>query len=193
MLRDSQTFCWVHPGILSLLLAVTPLSTPFAQNHPDNTEAPAATPLPEVNWLQTLATLLGPSLTSAIRQGRDHAYPHGQRIPKAIRGALAPFFSPAVLQKVRYSTAWQDATAQATLYSVLLGSGANAVTLIDVIIFRDEQHAADPVLWAHELTHVEQYDRLGVEAFAVQYLQQAWVLEREASAKAETIKGQLSP
>jgi uncharacterized protein DUF4157 len=50
------------------------------------------------------------------------------------------------------------------------------VTLIDVIIFRDEQQAADPVLWAHELTHVEQYDRLGVEAFAVQYLQQAWVL-----------------
>src|SRR5882672_11076312 len=98
MLRDSQTFCWVHTGILSLLIAVTPLSAPFAQNHPDHAEAPAATPQPEVNGLQTLATLLGPSLTTAIRQGRDHAYPHGRVIPKAIRGALAPFFSPAVLQ-----------------------------------------------------------------------------------------------
>ncbi len=182
----------MRTGILSLLLAAAPLSEPFAQNHPESTEAPAA-PLPEVNWLQTLATLLGPSLTSAIRQGRDHAYPRGHMVPKAIRKALAPFFSRAILQKVRYSTAWQDATTQATLYSVLLGSGANAVTLIDVIIFRDEQHAADPVLWAHELTHVEQYDRLGVEGFAAQYLQQAWVLEHEASAKAETIKGQLSP
>jgi Domain of unknown function (DUF4157) len=192
MRRDSQTLCWVRTGILSLLLAATPPLAPCAQNRPDSAEAPAAAPLPEVNWLQTLATLLGPSLTTAIRQGRDHAYPHGQRVPKAVRSVLAPFFSPAVLQKVRYSTAWQDATAQATLYSVLLGSGANAVTLIDVIIFRDEQHAADPVLWAHELTHVEQYDRLGAEGFAVQYLQQAWVLEHEASARAETIKGQLS-
>jgi hypothetical protein len=155
MLRDSQTFCWVRTGILSLLLAVTPFSVPFAQNLPDSTEAPTTAPLPEVNWLQTLATLLGPSLATAIRQGRDHAYPHGQRVPKAIRGPLAPFFPRAVLQKVRYSTAWQDAAAQDTLYSVLLGLGTNAVTLIDVIIFRDEQQAADPVLRAHELTHVE--------------------------------------
>ena len=172
---------------------MTPLSAPFAHNLPDTTGAPAAVALPEVNWLQTLAALLGPSLTIAIRQGRERAYPHGQPVPERIRGPLAPFFPRAVLQKVRYSTAWQDAAAQDTLYGVLLGSGTNAVTLIDVIIFRDEQQAADPVLWAHELTHVEQYDRLGVEAFATQYLQQAWVLEQEASARADTIKGQLSP
>jgi hypothetical protein len=178
---------------LSLLLVVAQPLAPLAQNLPDTTEALAGVTPPEVNWLQTLASLLGPSLTTAIRQGRDRAYPHGQRLPEAIRRTLAPFFPRAVLQKVRYSTAWQDATAQDTLYSVLLGSGANAVTLIDVIIFRDEQQAADPLLWAHELTHVEQYDRLGVEAFAAQYLQQAWVLEQEAVARADTIKGQLSP
>jgi hypothetical protein len=84
------------------------------------------------------------------------------------------------------------ANEQVAVVAVLLGSGANAVTLIDVIIFRDEQQAADPLLWAHELTHVEQYDRLGVEAFAAQYLQQAWVLEQEARARADTLKGQLS-
>jgi hypothetical protein len=118
MLRDSQTFCWVRTGILSLLLAVTPLSAPFAQILPDTTGAPAAVPLPEVYWLQTLAALLGPSLTTAIRQDRERAYSHGQPVPEGIRGPLAPFFPRAVLQKVRYSTAWQDAAAQDTLYSV---------------------------------------------------------------------------
>jgi hypothetical protein len=67
------------------------------------------------------------------------------------------------------------------------------VTLVDVIIFHDEERAADPVLWAHELTHVEQYNRLGIETFATQYLQQAWVLEQEATANASKIKRQLSP
>ena len=48
------------------------------------------------------------------------------------------------------------------------------------------------MLWAHELTHVEQYDRLGVEAFAEQYLQQGWMLEQEAYTRADTIKRQLA-
>ena len=100
-----------------------------------------------------------PTLATAIRQGRDHAYPRGQAIPAAIRKRLAPF-SRTVLQKVRYSTEWQDATAESALYSLLWAPAAEAVTLGDVIIFRDAQRAADPLLWAHELTHVEQYERL---------------------------------
>ena len=115
MPKDPQTRCWVRTGILSLLLAVAPLPAPLALNLSDTAEAPAAAPLPEVHWLQTLAALLGPSLTTAIHQGRDRAYPHGQRVPEAIRSTLAPFFPRAVLQKARYSTAWQDATAQDTL------------------------------------------------------------------------------
>jgi hypothetical protein len=74
-----------------------------------------------------------------------------------------------------------------------LGTGAEAVTLGDVIIFRDAQHAADPLLWAHELTHVEQYERLGMATFARQYLQQGWVLEQEAIANASKIQRQLAP
>jgi hypothetical protein len=74
--------------------------------------------------------------------------------------------------------------------TVLLGTGVvQAVTVGDVIFFRDPRRAEDALLWAHELTHVEQYRRLGVEAFATRYLQQAWVLEQEAIAKAKTVKG----
>jgi len=134
---------------------------------------------------------MGPVLADAIRRGRDQAYPHGKAIPAEIRQKLAPFFSPALLRKVRYSTEWQNATSDGALYSILLATGAEAVTLGEVIIFRDVQYAADPLLWAHELTHVEQYTRLGVGAFATQYLQQGWEMEEEAKVKASKIQRQL--
>jgi len=165
MQRDPQTLRCVGMGIVSLLCSV-PVQTPLAYQRLDTTASPATNTPPAEAWLSTLASVLGPALTTAIRQGRDRAYSRGQSIPESIRHTLAPFFSRAVLQKVRYSTDWQDATAESALYTLLLGTGADAVTLVDVIVFHDEERAADPVLWAHELTHVEQYDRLGIEAFA---------------------------
>jgi hypothetical protein len=169
------------------------LQTAHACHRVTSIRSSAETPPTADDWLSTLGTALGPTLATAIRQGRDHAYPRGQAIPAAIRKRLAPFFSRTVLQKVRYSTEWQDATAESALYSLLLGTGAEAVTLGDVIIFRDAQRAADPLLWAHELTHVEQYERLGMATFARQYLQQGWVLEQEAIANAGKIQRQLAP
>lgn len=159
---------------------------------PANPQAKDANPPSAADWLSTLGTVLGPTLTTAIRQGRDQVYPRGQGIPASIQHTLAPFFSRALLQKVRYSTEWQDTTAEGALYTLLLGTGADAVTLGDVIIFRDAQRAADPVLWAHELTHVEQYDRLGMAGFATEYLQRGWLLEEEATTNASKIQRQLS-
>jgi len=96
-----------------------------------------------------------------------------------------------------YSFSWRErlvvpAARLFALPHMLLGNSVvQAVTLGDVILFRDTRLAADPLLWAHELTHVEQYRRLGVEGFALRYVQQAWVLEQEAITKANTIKSQL--
>jgi len=193
MPNDLQARRRIGAGLLSLVLAGAPVPAPLAGQLPAPTGTPATGTPPEAAWFQTLATLLGPTLTTAIHQSRDRAYSHGRAIPEAIRRTLAPFFPRTLLEKVRYSTAWQEAPAQDPLARVLLGSGATAVTLIDVILFRDEQQAADPLLWAHELTHVEQYERLGVDTFVTQYLQHAWVLEHEAMARADAIKGQLSP
>jgi hypothetical protein len=49
------------------------------------------------------------------------------------------------------------------------GGFASAVTLIDVVIFRGPTEANDPSIWAHELTHVDQYQEWGVHSFAIQY------------------------
>ncbi|MGE4094412.1 MAG: DUF4157 domain-containing protein [Candidatus Binatia bacterium] len=156
-------------------------------------ERGATVPPTAENWLSTLGTTMGPVLADAIRRGRDHAATTARPIPTKVRQELAPFFSAALLKKVRYSTDWQHTTAESALYSLLLATGAEAVTLGHVIIFRDAQHATNPVLWAHELTHVEQYERLGLAAFAAQYLQQGWQMEQEAMTKASTIQQKLAP
>lgn len=45
-----------------------------------------------------------------------------------------------------------------------------AVTLVDVIVFRSEEDAQTNVaLWAHELWHVKQYQEWGVQGFANRY------------------------
>jgi hypothetical protein len=113
-------------------------------------------------------------------------------MPVAVRRQLARFFPRAVLEQVRYATEWDP--AEDTLPSLFMGrSPKSAMTLGDVILFRDAQGVADPLLWAHELTHVMQYKQLGITTFATRYLEQGWELEAEAMARAEAIGRQLSP
>jgi Domain of unknown function (DUF4157) len=58
----------------------------------------------------------------------------------------------------------------------------NAVTVEDIVVFRTDAQAADPCLWAHELVHVQQYERMGVEAFAALYATRFDELENPAYA-----------
>jgi hypothetical protein len=169
-------------------------SSPATQEHPkaNSSGLSPAAPSPFTELTQTVSALFAPALAEAIRSTRDRVYPHGHPMPAEVRRQFAPFFPRTVLEKVRYATEWDP--AEDTLPSLFMGSDAkSAMTLGDVILFRDAQGVADPLLWAHELTHVLQYQRLGISAFATQYLQQGWELEAEAMAKAEAISRQLSP
>ena len=63
---------------------------------------------------------------------------------------------------------------------------AAAITLIDVVLFRSDADARhDLKLWAHELTHVEQYRRWGVDGFVARYVADSGAVEREAYANAD--------
>jgi len=81
-------------------------------------------------------------------------------IPPAIRDKLKSSVDAVVLDAARYKI---DDTATLTWpnlnlhYGDLAGNRVAAVTLIDVIVFRDEQTAADDSIWAHELFHVKQF------------------------------------
>jgi len=82
---------------------------------------------------------------------------------------------------------WSVGGNQLSLPGLALQYGdATAITLIDVVLFRREADAEeDAKLWAHELTHVGQYRRWGVEGFAARYVADSGALEREASDNAD--------
>lgn len=50
-------------------------------------------------------------------------------------------------------------------------------------VFRGPSEAADRSIWAHELTHVDQYSAWGVHSFAVQYTRNWHSVEDPAYAK----------
>jgi uncharacterized protein DUF4157 len=173
------------------LNAVCPQEVNAQDSREERSRQLPADPSPLAALTKTVSTLFGPPLAEAIRSTRDRLYPHGRPMPAELRQKLAPFFPRTMLEKVRYSTEW-DPTRD-TLPSLFMGSSTkSAMTLGDVILFRDAQGAADPLLWAHELTHVMQYQQLGIPAFATRYLEQGWELEAEAMAKADAIGRQLA-
>jgi hypothetical protein len=119
-------------------------------------------------------------LADLIQSAREAAIANGVRpIPPQIHRALLGYFPEAMLRKVRYASGHADAITVPGL--VMTYGHIDAVTLVDVILFRDDDAArSDARLWAHELTHVMQYERWGVEEFATRYLQDSEAVEQEA-------------
>lgn len=111
---------------------------------------------------------VGGALALAIRQAKELARQDCQPVPPNIQQSLSPFIPPAAFNGV----CWSLYRGDFSLDSLLLGQefkDINAVTLEDVIVFKDSELASRPDLWAHEMIHVLQYRRLGVETFAYLY------------------------
>ncbi|WP_415768312.1 eCIS core domain-containing protein [Pseudomonas sp. LB3P38] len=126
--------------------------------------------------------IAAPALALWLTQARAEAANAGiQPIPPHIREQLLRWYDPSVLDAARYkvSNNGQFSAANAMLQNPDVG----AVTLIDIILFRDAQAAEqDVVLWAHELKHVQQYQEWGVEGFAQRYTQDFNAVEAPAYA-----------
>jgi hypothetical protein len=124
-------------------------------------------------------------LAGLIQSARETAIANGVRpIPPRMHSALLGYFPDAVLRKVRYASGHAD---NITIPGLALTYGhIDAVTLNDVILFREDRAAlTDSKLWAHELTHVMQYERWGIEGFATRYLEDYNAVEREARDNAD--------
>jgi hypothetical protein len=138
--------------------------------------------LPEGGQLEGLYQLAAPALALWLTQARAEAANAGvQPIPPHIREQLLRWYDPSVLDAARYKVSdnGQFSAASAMLQNPDIG----AVTLIDIILFRDAQTAEGNVmLWAHELKHVQQYQEWGVAGFAWRYTQDFNAVEAPAYA-----------
>lgn len=122
-----------------------------------------------------------PALADALAASRQAALAAGSEpIPPAIRRKLDGFFPTPMLARVRYRVGWGD--KRPPLAPLFLLPTTKAMTLDEVIVFRDRRSAEDIRIWVHELGHVEQYARWGVEGFAQRYVEDYQAVEDDAWA-----------
>lgn len=127
-----------------------------------------------------------PPLAAAVRVSRRHART-GQLegIPASVRAELKPYFDDELLDGVRWSLAGRGLDLGSLLAGRYYEEGA--VTLYDTIVFSDREVTRNLWLWAHELAHVEQYRRMGIDGFAFAYAADWRAIEGEASGRAYAI------
>lgn len=102
-------------------------------------------------------------------------------IPLNIRAQLEPYYDLQVLDTARYRVG--DDVELNAAHAMLQNPDVNAVTLMDIIVFRNADDALDNVaLWAHELKHVQQYLQWGVGEFATRYTRDHQAVEAPAYA-----------
>nr|WP_079783904.1 DUF4157 domain-containing protein [Pseudomonas sp. LPH1] len=127
-------------------------------------------------------------LEAWLLQSRQAALRAGtEPIPLMIRAQLAPFYDDALLDEVRFRVGITDEMDAATV--MLQNPDVQAVTLVDVVVFRDADAAAnDTALWAHELWHVQQYREWGTAEFARRYTRDFQSVEGPAYEMGERVR-----
>lgn len=143
------------------------------------------------DYLRHPENLVGAPLYAALNTARNRALSgRTHRIPPAVRAQLAPYFPPGRLDNVVWTSDW--GVFNGITPTIAMACGAYAITLDDVIVFRDSNLAQSPVLWAHELTHVDQYQRWGMPTFARKYTAHSSSVESEAYGRENQIRSALT-
>ncbi|WP_242443057.1 DUF4157 domain-containing protein [Pseudomonas sp. LFM046] len=115
-----------------------------------------------------------------------------QPIPLHIRAQLEPWYDLGVLDTVRYKVGVDDEVNAAN--TLMQNPDVEAVTLVDVIVFRNAEDAENNVaLWAHELHHVKQYQEWGVAGFAQRYTRDYNTVEAPAYKIQAEVRRALKP
>ncbi|MFN3281220.1 MAG: DUF4157 domain-containing protein [Tabrizicola sp.] len=141
--------------------------------------------------LETGYDMAAAALANALVLSRDAAWLAGTRpMPPHIRRALLAWYPAELLDSIEYRTGIAE---DSTLQSLAIRYGeANAITLIDTIVFADAREAeTDIALWAHEVKHVEQVRRWGLMGFAQRYVRDHRAVEAEAYAIGAEVKARL--
>lgn len=120
------------------------------------------------------------ALAELIHSARQQAIADGVRpLPVAVYRSLLGYFPADLLRKCRFAA---GSSRPLTLPALAFSYGdAAAITLGEVVLFKHEQVADSNLkVWAHELTHVMQYQRWGIEGFADRYVRDSTAVEQEA-------------
>lgn len=136
-------------------------------------------------------------IATGMVSSRNAIVARGKRIPPEIRQQLLPWYSAELMDSVRYTSDYGPILNTFQAWQMHFGDDTAAVTVMNGIVFHDEVDTHDPVLWSHELYHVQQYHDWGVFAFAREWTNNSTVngpveapaYQREAEVKARLAVG----
>lgn len=129
---------------------------------------------------ENISQMAASGLAGWLKLSRDTAAAGDiQPIPLHIRAQLEAYYDFQVLDAARFKVG--DAQQIDAATAMLQNPDVNAVTLVDIIVFRSPEDAQNNVaLWAHELKHVQQYQQWGIEEFAARYTRNYEAVEAPA-------------
>lgn len=173
---------WIALLVGGLGLTASVLACPSGQQHVCAVVCFCA-PLSQadIDGLYEDATQLAASgLEQGLRQARERAAADGtEPVPLHIRAQLEAYFDLAVLDSARFKVGGNETLNAGN--ALLQNPDVQAVTLIDIIVFRNTEDAQQNVaLWAHELLHVQQYQQWGVREFTRRYTRDHDAIEAPA-------------
>lgn len=135
---------------------------------------------------QAIVNPYAPAVAAAIRNAKAQALSRDPKsIPANIRAQLDPYFPQYILDRVRWSFSGNGFSLDNAILNWFQQEGA--ITLDSVIVFSGDPQVSDLKLWAHELTHVMQYENMGIDSFAFTYLVSWASLEQQASDNATLV------
>ncbi|WP_373488419.1 DUF4157 domain-containing protein [Blastomonas sp.] len=136
--------------------------------------------------VQRSGAVSGPVLAQAIRHAeRQAARRSPQPLPPEMVKILSPYFDDGLLASIRWTTGGGQMDLGSFLTDQYMDEGA--VALNRHIVFSSERLTENVWIWAHELAHVEQYQRKGINGFAAAYVADWQAIEREATERANQV------
>ncbi len=138
------------------------------------------------SWDRQLGGIAATVLAQWITASRQQALAAGtEPVPSDIMKSLAGYLPAELTRMARWRVGGTTSIPTLPGFAFQYGDVA-AITLIDVVLFGSEGDARrNAKLWAHELTHVAQYQRWGVDGFATRYIADSGAVEREAYVNAD--------
>ncbi len=128
---------------------------------------------------EAVLNLAAVNLEQWVMQSRLQLIGASAPIPPSIRQQLLAWYPAELLDSVRYRVGGGEQLDVAS--TLLQNPDIQALTLVDLIVFRESEAAAlDAALWAHELHHVQQYREWGTAEFARRYTRDFDAVESSA-------------
>ena len=135
-------------------------------------------------------------LASYLTAAHSVLMPLAQPVPNSIKKLLKEFYPAEILDNAKYIVSKFGLILPEAINDTqaFMGNHTFAVAVDDVVVFSIEPDNSDNAIhwWAHELQHVVQYAKLGIDRFAENYINDYTDMESNAEEKSSEVTRSLT-